>query len=96
GPVDSEDFYEELGLFLTPFMNMGLDQIDFPAMLYSIIGLCRKNNLQMKAEITLLVKAFGSLEGLVSQLDPDLSMMDVARPLGMAYLKRKFNLKTSL
>lgn len=96
GPVDSEDFYEELGLFLTPFMNMGLDQIDFPAMLYSIIGLCRKNNLQMKAEITLLVKAFGSLEGLVSQLDPDLSMMDVARPLGKAYLKRKFNLKTSL
>ncbi|WP_278744863.1 ABC1 kinase family protein [Ligilactobacillus agilis] len=96
GPVDSEDFYEELGLFLTPFMNMGLDQIDFPAMLYSVIGLCRKNNLQMKAEVTLLVKAFGSLEGLVSQLDPDLSMMDVARPLGMAYLKRKFNLKTSL
>lgn len=96
GPVDSEDFYEELGLFLTPFMNMGLDQIDFPAMLYSVIGLCRKNNLQMKAEVTLLVKAFGSLEGLVSQLDPDISMMDVARPLGKAYLKRKFNLKTSL
>ncbi len=96
GPVDSEDFYEELGLFLTPFMNMGLDQINFPAMLYSVIGLCRKNNLQMKAEVTLLVKAFGSLEGLVSQLDPDLSMMDVARPLGKAYLKRKFNLKTSL
>lgn len=96
GPVDSEDFYEELGLFLTPFMNMGLDQIDFPAMLYSVIGLCRKNNLQMKAEVTLLVKAFGSLEGLVSQLDPDLSMMDVARPLGKSYLKRKFNLKTSL
>lgn len=96
GPVDSEDFYEELGVFLTPFMNMGLDQIDFPAMLYSVIGLCRKNNLQMKAEVTLLVKAFGSLEGLVSQLDPDLSMMDVARPLGKAYLKRKFNLKTSL
>ena len=96
GPVDSEDLYEELGLFLTPFMNMGLDQIDFPAMLYSVIGLCRKNNLQMKAEVTLLVKAFGSLEGLVSQLDPDLSMMDVARPLGKAYLKRKFNLKTSL
>lgn len=96
GPVDSEDFYEELGLFLTPFMNMGLDQIDFPAMLYSVIGLCRKNNLQMKAEVTLLVKAFGSLESLVSQLDPDLSMMDVARPLGKAYLKRKFNLKTSL
>lgn len=96
GPVDSEDFYEELGLFLTPFMNMGLDQIDFPAMLYSVIGLCRKNNLQMKAEVTLLVKAFGSLEGLVSQLDPDLSMMDVARPLGKAYLKRKFNFKTSL
>lgn len=96
GPVDSEDFYEELGLFLTPFMNMGLDQIDFPAMLYSIIGLCRKNNLQMKAEITLLVKAFGSLEGLVSQLDPDLSMMDVARPLGKSYLKHKFNLKNNL
>lgn len=96
GPVDTEDFYSELNLFLTPFMNMGLDQIDFPSMLYSIIGLCRKNNLQMKSEVTLLVKAFGLLEGLVAQLDPNLSLMDVARSFGKAYLQRKLNFKTIL
>ena len=94
GKVDPEDFYAELGIFLEPYLKEGLGQIDFPSMLYQIIELCRKNHLQVKPEVTLLVKAFGSLEGLVAQLDPDMSLMDVARPFTKDYLKRKLNLKT--
>lgn len=96
GKVDEEDFYEELGIFLQPYMQMGLGQIDLAEMLFSIIGLCRHNNLQAKSEVTLLVKAFASLEGLVAQLDPDLSMMDVVRPFARDYLKKKLNLKNEL
>lgn len=93
GTVDEEEFYGELGSFLAPYLTLGLGQIDFPVMLYNIIALCRKNNLQVRAEITLLVKAFGSLEGIVAQLDPHLSLMDVARPFAKEYLKSHFNLR---
>lgn len=93
GPVDEEDFYSELGLFLTPYLNLGLGQIDIASLLFSVISLCRKNNLQLKPEVTLLIKAFASLEGIIAQLDPDLSLLDVARPFAHEYLKKQFDLK---
>jgi ubiquinone biosynthesis protein len=93
GEVDQEDFYDQLAVFLTPYLHSGLGEIDFSTFIYEIIKLCRQNNLQAKPEVTLLVKAFGLLEGLVAQLDPELSMMDVARPFGRKYLQSKFNLK---
>lgn len=96
GEVDEEDFYEDLGLFITPYLKMGVGQIDFAEVLYRMMSLCHQNNLQIKPEVTLLFKAFGTLEGIVAQLDPDLSLMDVARPFGKQYLKRKFNWRSSL
>ncbi|WP_225349899.1 hypothetical protein [Ligilactobacillus equi] len=96
GPLDTDDFYSDLNIFLTPLLNMGLQQIDFPAMLYSIINLCKKNNLQMKSEITMLVKAFGSLEGIVAQLDPTISMLDVAQEFTTRYFQDKFKIRDFL
>lgn len=89
GEVNEQRFTRKLGSFLRPYMAQGLGQIDFANMLYRVIQLCQDNNLQIKPEVTLLVKAFGTLESTVAKLDPDISMMAVARPFGLAYLKRK-------
>lgn len=96
GKVDQENFFSELGIFLQPYMQMGLGQIDLPDLLFEVIALCRDNNLQAKSEITLLVKAFASLEGIVAQLDPELEIMDVARPFAKEYLINHFNWKSQL
>ncbi|WP_288659096.1 AarF/UbiB family protein [uncultured Limosilactobacillus sp.] len=96
GPLDELAFTKELGSFIRPYLAMGVGEIDFTAMLYSIVQLCQRNHLQMKPEVTLLIKAFGTLESTVARLDPDISMMEVARPFGLRYLKRKFNWRDSL
>lgn len=96
GEVNEENFYEKLGMFLTPYLKMSVGQIDLMDMLVQVITLCRKNNLQIKPEVTLLFKAFATLEGIVAQLDPELSMLDIARPFGKQYFKKKFNLQHSL
>ncbi len=96
GEVDQEEFFEELGVFLQPYMQMGLGQIDLPSLLFEVIKLCRRNNLQAKSEITLLVKSFASLEGIVAALDPSMEMMDVARPFAREYLIDHFNWKKQL
>ena len=96
GDVDEESFYEDLGNFITPYLKMGVGEIDFATTLYQIITLCHQNNLQMKPEVTLLFKAFGTLEGIVAQLDPELSIMDIARPFGVKYLKQKINHKNAV
>lgn len=89
GELNETRFTKQLAAFLQPYLAEGLGQIDFANMLYRIIQLCQNNHLQIKPEVTLLVKAFGTLESTVAKLDPNISMMAVARPFGIAYLKRK-------
>lgn len=96
GPLDETQFFKELGHFLHPYLSEGLGEIDFANMLYQVIQLCQRNHLQIKPEVTMLVKAFGTLESTVAKLDPDISMMAVARPFAKKYLRRKFNWRDTL
>lgn len=93
GPVDEPRFYRQLGELISPYFNEGLGDIDFADLLFHIIHLCEDNNLQVKSEVTLLVKAFGMLENTVAKLDPELSMMEVARPFAKKYFWQKFNFR---
>lgn len=96
GPLDEQKFYWELGQFLRPYLTAGLEEINFSKMLYQVVQLCQRNNLQIQPEVTMLVRAFGILESVIAKLDPTLSMMAVARPFGKQYLKRHFNLRDQL
>lgn len=91
GNVDEQSFYRELGTFLRPYFNSGLGDIDFTSMVYSIIHLCQRNHLEINPEVTMLVRAFASLEGTVAKLDPHISMMEVARPFAKRYLRQRLN-----
>src|SRR5699024_1172162 len=88
--------YKELGAFMQPYFSAGLGNIDFVKMLYQIVQLCKKNHLQMRGEVTMLIKAFGTLESSVAKLDPEISMLEVAQSFGRRYLKRNFNWRSAL
>ncbi|MBB1078704.1 AarF/ABC1/UbiB kinase family protein [Limosilactobacillus sp. STM2_1] len=96
GDVDENAFYKELGAFIQPYFSTGLGNIDFVKMLYQIVQLCKKNHLQMRGEVTMLIKAFGTLESSVARLDPEISMLEVAQSFGRRYLKRNFNWRSAL
>ncbi|MRN07458.1 AarF/ABC1/UbiB kinase family protein [Lactobacillus sp. 0.1XD8-4] len=96
GEVDENAFYKELGVFIQPYFSAGLGDIDFVKMLYQIVQLCKKNHLQMRGEVTMLMKAFGTLESSVARLDPEISMLEVAQSFGRRYLKRNFNWRSAL
>ncbi|MCD2255737.1 AarF/ABC1/UbiB kinase family protein [Lactobacillus sp. CC-MHH1034] len=96
GPMDKAKFYEELGAFIEPYYNTGLGSIDLEEMALKIVDLCRRNHLQMNPDVSLLMKAFGTLEGVVQQLDPDISMLEVARPFTRAYVLKNVNFRNEL
>lgn len=91
--VDEQKFIREFSQFVRPYLNAQLANINIPQMLYEITQLCHNNHLQLKPEVTLLFKAFGTLEGTIAKLDPSLSMMEVAKPFAKDYFKRHFNWK---
>lgn len=89
GEVDEVSFCNELGQFLRPYFYMGLGEIDFAKMIYQMIDICRRHNLQINSDVTLLLKAFSTLEAIVGVLDPEISMMDVAKPFAKQLLLKK-------
>ncbi|MFD1671955.1 ABC1 kinase family protein [Agrilactobacillus yilanensis] len=93
GPLDKNKFFEALSEFIGPYYNSGLGAIDLEAMGTQIISLCKQNNLQMNPAVSLLMKAFGALEGIVLQLDPDISMLEVARPFTRRYIVKNVNFR---
>ncbi|WP_251546605.1 AarF/UbiB family protein [Limosilactobacillus caecicola] len=96
GEVDETKFNREFGNFLQPYLNAELANINIPQLIFSISQLCHDNHLQLRPEVTMLFKAFGTLEGTVARLDPKMSMIEVARPFAQGYFKRHFNLKQAL
>lgn len=96
GEVDEQKFLREFSSFIRPYLNAQLSSIDVAQMLFSITQLCQANHLQLKPEVTILFKAFGTLEGSIAKLDPSLSMMEVAKPFARDYFKRHFHLRESL
>lgn len=96
GEVDEEAFFSELAPFLGQYYNSGLGDIDFQGLLFEMVKVCRSNNIQMNPAVTMLGKAFGTIEGIVELLDPTLSMMDVARPFARKYVRENLNLRNEL
>ena len=86
GEVDEVSFCNELGQLLRPYFYMGIGEIDFGKMIYQMIDLCHQYNLQVDPDFTLLLKAFSTLEAIVGELDPQMSMMSVIKPFTKKYL----------
>ncbi|VDG21265.1 2-octaprenylphenol hydroxylase [Lactobacillus sp.] [Lactiplantibacillus mudanjiangensis] len=96
GEVDEEAFFSALAPFLSQYYNSGLGDIDFQGLLFEMVKVCRTNNIQVNPAVTMLGKAFGTIEGIVEMLDPSLSMMDVARPFARKYMREHFDLRQEL
>lgn len=91
GEVDEQAFRKSFSQFVHPYMQEELANIDMPQMIYQISQLCQNNHLQLKPEVTLLFKAFGTLESMVAKLDPDITLLEVARPFALRWFKQNFD-----
>jgi ubiquinone biosynthesis protein len=93
---DEVDFYQDLQSFVENYYNMPIKDIDLQQVLAEVITICHDNHLQMHRDITLLIKAFGTLEGVIEALDPQLSMMEVTQPFAQKYFLQQLNLEDEM
>lgn len=96
GPFDEVKFSNELGQFLSAYGNTPVKEIDLQVVLMQMIQICHDNNLQMDQQITMLVKAFSTLEGVIEELDPDLSLMEAIEPFAQKYFLQQIDLKEEI
>ncbi|MDD5366659.1 MAG: AarF/UbiB family protein [Gallionellaceae bacterium] len=82
--ADCDTLRAEIDTFVDQYHGVPLKQLDLGAMLNDLVAVLREHGLSLPPDLALLTKAFITLEGFGSQLDPDFDMAGEAAP----FLKR--------
>lgn len=96
GSFDESRFHQELTNFLEQYYDSPIDEINLQEVFTHVVTICHQNNLQFDRDITLLLKAFGTLEGVIRVLDPEVSLMEVASPFAQHYFLTHLDVEDTL
>lgn len=94
--TDEEGLVGDLQAFVDQYHGLTLQQINLAAMLSEMVGILRLHHLSLPADLSLLFKAFITLEGMGRELDPAFNMVDVALPLLKAAMRKRYAPKALL
>ncbi|MHB1653466.1 MAG: ABC1 kinase family protein [Desulfitobacteriaceae bacterium] len=71
------------------YVDVPLSKISLGEVVNELFKLAFRHRIRIPADFTLLGKSLLILEGLVEELDPELSIMDIAQPFGRKLLKER-------
>ena len=81
GAIDEDGLMLEIQAFVDQYHGVALKQLSLGAMLSDLVAILRQHRLALPSDLSLLVKAFITLEGMGRELDPDFDMAGEAMPL---------------
>ena len=88
--VDEDGLILEIQTFVDQYHGVALKQLSRGAMLSDLVAILRQHQLTLPADLTMLIKAFISLEGMGRELDPDFDMASEAMPLLEQALRKRY------
>ncbi|WP_276619339.1 ABC1 kinase family protein [Syntrophomonas wolfei] len=88
--VDFEEFRRDVSRLQQKYYGLPLSQIKVGEALSELIELSIRYQLRLPPELSLMVKMLMTVESLVAQLDPQISIVSIAEPYGKKLLLRKF------
>lgn len=94
--TDEDHLAGDLEAFVDQYHGLTLQQINLPAMLSEMVGILRQHHLSLPPDLSLLFKAFITLEGMGRELDPAFNMVDEALPLLKTAVRKRYAPKALL
>lgn len=79
GPVDKNVLYEDIEYIIHYYLQSTLKNIQVSRLFMDLFDAARKNNLKLPKEFTTLLKSLLILEGVLSEIAPDLSIMEISK-----------------
>ncbi len=76
-----DQFILDIDDFIDQYHDIPLKELNITDLLNNLTTLLRDYQLSLPPDLTLLLKAFVTLDGLGRQLDPDFNLVEVATPL---------------
>ncbi|WP_223067065.1 ABC1 kinase family protein [Paenibacillus caui] len=74
------------------YYNVPLSQVSIGEAVNDLFRVAFRHHIVIPPEMTLVGKALLTMEGVVTALDPDISIFDIAEPYGHLLLRDRFNL----
>lgn len=91
--IDIDAFRQDVEKVRDRYYNIPIGQMNFGDAINDFFRLAYRYQIKIPPDLTLLGKTFMLLEGVVMELDPDISMVDLAEPFGRELFKEKFHPK---
>jgi ubiquinone biosynthesis protein len=88
--VDEAALLLEIQTFVDQYHGLPLKQLSIGAMLTDMVAILREHRIVLPADLTLLIKAFITLEGMGRELDPDFDMAGEAIPMLEQSLRSRY------
>lgn len=88
--VNQEELRRDVSRLQQKYYGLPLAEINVGEALRELIDLSIKYQMRLPAELSLMVKMLMTVENLVAQLDPGLSIVDIAEPYGKKLMMKKF------
>ncbi|MEN6328494.1 MAG: AarF/ABC1/UbiB kinase family protein [Syntrophomonas sp.] len=88
--VNQEELRRDVSRLQQKYYGLPLAEINVGEALRELIDLSMKYQMRLPAELSLMVKMLMTVENLVAQLDPQLSIVDIAEPYGKKLMIKRF------
>ncbi|MDA8211523.1 MAG: AarF/ABC1/UbiB kinase family protein [Clostridia bacterium] len=89
--VNKNKLHKDINRLMVKYYDLPLRQLKLGDVMREMLQMAFVYQIRVPAEITLLAKTLVTLEGLVKQLDPAVSIVDLAEPFGKVLLREKFS-----
>lgn len=88
--VNREELRRDVSKLQKKYYGMPLGQINIGESLTEILELFMHYRVRIPAELSLLGKMLMTIEGIISQLDPSISIVDIAEPYGRKAVMHRY------
>lgn len=88
-----EDLKQEIDKFIDQYHGVPLKQLDITSMLTELTDILREYRLTLPPDLTLMIKALITLEGMALNLDPGFDMAATMYPYLQKAMKAKYSIK---
>ena len=94
--TDMNTLYNDVDQFVMKYSDTPLSKIRIGSSLKDLLDIIYQHQIQVPADLSNLGKTLFLIESIVSELDPELSILDTIKPFGEKLLRKRYEPKSIL
>lgn len=93
--INEEELKKDIYFMLNQYFDMPVEKIDFGEAIRETFKIAFKHKLKLPSQLTLLMKSIITVQGCISELEPDFSLKDISNDIIKRMTREKLSFKRS-